>query len=139
MPGVQAVLTGSSPEADIAWSYPNDVKSKLFDAHCRFEGETIAAIAAQEVEGVVSMGGKFSLSEMLGRKDSDRGVKVEIQGGRAAIDVDVKIEYGRNMYDAAHILQKKVKDTVEQMTGLIVEKVKVKINGIIMKEKSQER
>jgi uncharacterized alkaline shock family protein YloU len=100
---------------------------------------TIAAIAAQEVEGVVSMGGKFSLSEMLGRKDSDRGVKVEIQGGRAVIDVDVKIEYGRNMYDAAHILQKKVKDTVEQMTGLVVEKVNVKINGIIMKEKPQER
>ena len=100
---------------------------------------TIAAIAAQEVEGVVSMGGKFSLSEMLGRKDSDRGVKVEIQGGRAVIDVDVKIEYGRNMYDAAHILQKKVKDTVEQMTGLVVEMVNVKINGIIMKEKPQER
>ena len=47
MPGVQAVLTGSSPEANISWSYPNDVKSRLFESHCRYEGEAIAAIAAE--------------------------------------------------------------------------------------------
>jgi len=99
---------------------------------------TIAAVAAQEVEGVVSMGGKFSITDMLGRKDSDRGVKVEIQGNRVTIDMDVKIEYGRNMYDAAHELQRKVKNNIEQLTGLVVEKVNVKINGVIMKEKTTE-
>ena len=100
---------------------------------------TIAAIAAQEVEGVVSMGGKFSLSEMLGRKDADRGVKVEIEeDSRANIFLDVKIEYGLNMYNAAHELQRKIKTNVEQMTGLVVEKVNVKINGIILREKKEK-
>lgn len=99
---------------------------------------TIAAIAAQEVEGVVSMSGKFSLGEMLGRKDVDRGIKVEIEeNSRATIYVDVRIEYGLNMYDAAHDLQRKIKDSVEQMTGLAVEKVNVRINGIILREKRE--
>ena len=47
MPGVQAVLTGSSPGANIPWSYQGDVKSKLFESRCRFEGEAIAAVAAE--------------------------------------------------------------------------------------------
>ena len=47
MPGVRAVLTGSSPEAaQVQWPYNDRVKTKLFDPLCRFEGETVAAVAA---------------------------------------------------------------------------------------------
>ena len=99
---------------------------------------TIAAIAAQEVAGVAGMAGKFSLTEMLGRKDVDRGVKVDIlENSRVVITVEVKVEYGCNMYDAAHELQRKIKNNVEQMTGLAVEKINVKINGIVLKEKKE--
>ncbi len=47
MPGVQAVLTGESSDANPAWSYPNDVKGRIFESHCRYEGEAIAAVAAE--------------------------------------------------------------------------------------------
>ena len=47
MPGAHAILTGSNPEADLWWSYTNDVRSKLFESRCRFEGEAIAAVAAE--------------------------------------------------------------------------------------------
>jgi CO/xanthine dehydrogenase Mo-binding subunit len=47
MPGVRATLTGSSSGADLWWTYGNDVKSKLFDPRCRFEGEAVAAVAAE--------------------------------------------------------------------------------------------
>jgi uncharacterized alkaline shock family protein YloU len=96
---------------------------------------TIATVASQEVDGVLSLGGKFSLGELLGMKDTERGVKVEIQGNTAIIDMAVKIEYGRNMYEAARELQKKVRDVVNSMTGMEVI-VNVKINGVIMKEKA---
>ncbi len=46
MPGVRAIITGSSPEADIVWPYSAATKTKLFDPKCRFEGEAIAAVAA---------------------------------------------------------------------------------------------
>lgn len=102
---------------------------------------TIAGLAAMEVEGISGMGGKFSLGEMLGRKDADKGVTVAIEGNRATISVEVRVEYGVNMYEAAHKLQKCVKDAVERMTGLVVDKVNVIIKGIVVSEheKKQEK
>ena len=100
---------------------------------------TVAGLAAMEVEGISGMGGKFSLGEMLGRKDADKGVTVVIEGNRATISVEVKVEYGVNMYEAAHKLQKCVKDAVEQMTGLVVDKVNVIIKGIVVSEHEKKQ
>jgi CO/xanthine dehydrogenase Mo-binding subunit len=48
MPGVMAVLTGKSPGADIPWySRGGESSSKLFDTHCRHEGEEVAVVAAE--------------------------------------------------------------------------------------------
>lgn len=51
MPGVVGVLTGKSPGADIPWyggGYGGGpMQSKLFDPHCRYEGEEVAAVAAR--------------------------------------------------------------------------------------------
>jgi len=51
MPGVVAVLTGKSAGTDIPWyggGYGGGpMQSKLFDPHCRYEGEEVAAVAAQ--------------------------------------------------------------------------------------------
>jgi xanthine dehydrogenase YagR molybdenum-binding subunit len=47
MPGVAAVLTGKSPGADIPWYGVKPPQSKLFDPHCRYQGDEVAAVAAQ--------------------------------------------------------------------------------------------
>lgn len=47
MPGVHAVISGSSPEADAHWTYSREIKTKLFDPRCRYEGEEVAAVAAE--------------------------------------------------------------------------------------------
>jgi CO/xanthine dehydrogenase Mo-binding subunit len=48
MPGVRAVITGATPGCDIPWYGPrNRPLSRLFDPHCRYEGEEIAAVAAE--------------------------------------------------------------------------------------------
>jgi CO/xanthine dehydrogenase Mo-binding subunit len=46
MPGVRAVMTGRSKVADLDWPYSRRDHSKLFDPHCRHEGEAVAAVAA---------------------------------------------------------------------------------------------
>ncbi len=71
MPGVRAILTGKNPEANIVWSYPGDVKSMLFESHCRFEGEAIAAVAAEN-------------SYQAG--DALRAIKVEFEVLPATVD-----------------------------------------------------
>jgi CO/xanthine dehydrogenase Mo-binding subunit len=51
MPGVVGILTGKSSGTDIPWyggGYGGGpMQSKLFDPHCRYQGEEVAAIAAQ--------------------------------------------------------------------------------------------
>jgi len=48
MPGVQAVITASSPGADIPWyTRGGQSQSSLFDSHCRHEGDEVAAVAAE--------------------------------------------------------------------------------------------
>lgn len=52
MPGVRGVISGSSKDMDYKWPYrqnrpPKEVISKVFDAHCRFEGDAVAAVAAE--------------------------------------------------------------------------------------------
>src|SRR5512136_207458 len=47
LPGVVAVITGKSPGADIPWYGGRAPQSKLFDPHCRYEGDEVAAVAAQ--------------------------------------------------------------------------------------------
>lgn len=47
IPGVRAAIAGSSPEADLRWYYTRQVFTKLFDPTCRFEGEAVAAVAAE--------------------------------------------------------------------------------------------
>ena len=47
MPGVRSVITGDAAAADLRWNYGRNVFTKLFDPHCRFEGEAVAAVAAE--------------------------------------------------------------------------------------------
>ncbi len=47
MPGLVAVLTGKSTGADVPWYGGRTPQSKLFDPHCRYEGDEVAAVAAQ--------------------------------------------------------------------------------------------
>jgi xanthine dehydrogenase YagR molybdenum-binding subunit len=50
MPGVRGVLTASTPGAALPWYQGREgAYSSLFDAHCRHEGEEVAAVAADTV------------------------------------------------------------------------------------------
>ena len=100
----------------------------------------IASMAAADVEGITGLVGKFSFGEMLGRKDVDKGVQVTIENNRVTASIEVNVLYGVNIYDACHRLQRKVKDSVEEMTGLVVDRVSVDVRGIVMPPReSKER
>jgi xanthine dehydrogenase YagR molybdenum-binding subunit len=47
MPGVRAVIKGDTNGASVEWTYLRGFKTKLFDPHCRHEGEEVAAVAAE--------------------------------------------------------------------------------------------
>lgn len=49
MPGVVAVISDQDPETRIPWYFDDHGTpiARLFDPHCRFEGEAVAAVAAE--------------------------------------------------------------------------------------------
>ena len=51
MPGVHALINGSAPGTNPKWVYASfsriEFPTSLFDSHCRFEGEAVAAVAAE--------------------------------------------------------------------------------------------
>jgi CO/xanthine dehydrogenase Mo-binding subunit len=47
MPGVRAVLTAFTPPDRVTQPYADLIRTQLFDPHCRFQGEAVAAVAAE--------------------------------------------------------------------------------------------
>lgn len=92
----------------------------------------IAGVAANEIDGVVGMSSSFTggISEMLGMKNLSKGVKVEVNEKKANIDISITVEYGVKISEIGTKVQKNVKDSVENMTGLEVENVNVNIQDV---------
>ena len=96
---------------------------------------TIAGVAATEVSGVAGMSGGISsgITEMLGKKNLTKGIKVEVGTEEAAIDLNIVVEYGSELHKVAEAVQENVKKAVETMTGLQVVEVNVNILGVNVK------
>lgn len=101
----------------------------------------IAGIAATDVPGVTGMSGGIAggIAEALGRKNLSKGVKVEVGEKEAAIDLFIIVDYGYRIPEVAWTIQEKVKQAVEEMTGLSVVEVNIHIQGVnIEKEHKKE-
>lgn len=94
----------------------------------------IAGLAATEVEGVVSMSGNISkeLMSKMGVKNLAKGVKVDVFNKTVKVDLSLIVAYGYNIPAVSQKVQEKVKSTVENMTGLEVTDVNVRISGVNM-------
>ncbi|HIT84624.1 MAG TPA: Asp23/Gls24 family envelope stress response protein [Candidatus Ornithomonoglobus intestinigallinarum] len=94
---------------------------------------TIAGIAASQTKGVAGMYSSFAggIAEKLGAKKSpSKGVKVDMAEKSVKIDLYIVVEYGVRIPELAWELQEDVKNNVETMTGLEVEKVNIHIEGV---------
>lgn len=96
---------------------------------------SIAAMAASEIEGVASVGGNLAKDIMgiLGMNKLSKGVKVDIAEDVLTIDVTLTLDYGYPIPKTCESVQKKIKTTVETMTGLTVGDVNTHIASVDMK------
>ena len=94
----------------------------------------IAGLAATEVEGVDSMAGNITneLVGKLGMKNLSKGVKVDVTEEHVSADLSLNIRYGYNIPSVSEQVQEKVSTAIENMTGLTVLDVNVKIAGVNM-------
>ena len=100
---------------------------------------TIAALAVSDVEGVAAMSGGMveGFTEMLGKKNMTKGIKVEVGTEEAAVDVSVNIRYGFKIRDVCEKIQLAVKNAIETMTGLRVVEVNVFVQSVTFESSEQ--
>ena len=98
----------------------------------------IAALAATEVEGVASMAGNITneLIGKLGMKNLSKGVKVDVLAGIVTVSLALNLKYNYSIVEVSARVQEKVKNAIENMTGLEVADVNIKVAGVEME--SQE-
>ena len=86
----------------------------------------IAGLAAMEVEGVASMAGNATreLISKLGMKSLSKGV--------VTVALVLNLKYGYSIMDVSAKVQEKVKASIENMTGLTVADVNIRVAGVDM-------
>jgi uncharacterized alkaline shock family protein YloU len=98
---------------------------------------SIAGLAATEVKGVASTSGNVTneLAGKFGKKNLSKGVKVLVSPDSVSVDMALTLNYGYGIPETAKQVQEKVKIAIENMTGLMVKEVNIRIAGVnIVKE-----
>lgn len=92
----------------------------------------IAGLAATEVKGVSATSGNVTneIAGKLGKKNLSKGVKVTVNEDTVTVDMALTLEYGYGIREIASQVQEKVKNAIENMTGLTVRDVNIRIAGV---------
>ena len=95
---------------------------------------TIVGLAATEVEGVASMQGNLNkeIVGKLGVRNLTKGVRVEVVEGVVTAHLSLTMSYGYSIPNTSAAVQERVKSAVENMLGLEVAEVNIRIVGMDM-------
>lgn len=96
---------------------------------------TLVGEATKQCYGVVAMAPRNMTdavkSMVYGSDYPEKGVRVTQQNGRLVIELHIAVSYGLNISTAARSISHRVKDEVEQATGLKVARVVVSVDDVI--------
>ena len=101
----------------------------------------IAAIAAADVKGVAILKGDMDRAQ-ISRADVraiSKIAKVKVVNGNLKVQMILNIRYGYSIPDVSRAVQEKVKENLENMTGIKVESVHVSISDVRMNLNSSKK
>ena len=122
-------------EAEKQNTYQAYTKEKIGEVQIADEVVAIiAGLAATEVEGVASMAGNITneLVSRLGMKNLSKGVKVDVTEEHVSVELSLNIKFGYNIPSVSEKVQERVKAAIENMTGLRVLDVNLRVAGVDM-------
>ena len=101
--------------------------------------ESMAAMAALEVNGVSSMAAKkVDIKNALSGKPVFKPVSAEIKNGAVTIELHICVSKNFNAKQVAEAVQEGVKDKVQNMTSNAVTKINVHIAAVDLTEEVEE-
>jgi uncharacterized alkaline shock family protein YloU len=92
---------------------------------------SIAAIAAEEIEGVKAIGGRCNaLMQLINRKPQNC-IRVEKdKNDEVKVDIPLVVKFGYNVPDVASKVQENVRIALERMTSITLKDVNINVQGI---------
>lgn len=90
------------------------------------------------MDGVASMAGNIT-NEVIGKlgiKNLSKGVKVDVLEGVVTVSLALNLKYDYSIMEVTKKVQEKVKNAVENMTGLEVADVNIKVAGVEMEKQN---
>jgi uncharacterized alkaline shock family protein YloU len=92
----------------------------------------IAGIAATDVKGVYSLEGGITRANVtqLDRKKLQKCMKLNMSDNCISIRLSIIVDGSETIPNVTALMQDKVKDALEMMTGMIVSSVDVEITGV---------
>ena len=91
---------------------------------------TIVSVATAEVDGISGIAGGGSLTGILAKGKTPRGVRVDMNGEDVKVDVSVTVDYGMPIQKVGRNAQENVRKSIESMTGLHVNQVDLHVVGV---------
>jgi len=117
------------------------VPAKEFLGEVNIVPEVIATIISRTVINIPGVAGlathtKGGIGTLLGIKELEKGIKVDLKENKeVSTTISVILEYGSIIIQVAREIQKKVKEELENKTGLKVTGVDVNVQGVHIEEK----
>ncbi len=107
----------------------------------------VAGMAAQEVEGVrmgsggtsEAVGNIMSAMPGVGGGSESRGVSVEVGEVEAAVDLTMRVEYGRTIHRVAEEVRRHVIRRVENLLGLRVTEVNITVSDVFFPQEEDQQ
>ena len=90
-----------------------------------------AVTSCYGVSGMVPSGGKQKIVDLFTKKESlDKGIIIKGNADVIVVELHIVVLYGMNINAIAKSIVHKVQYTVKELTGITVDKVIVKVDGI---------
>lgn len=102
---------------------------------------TIAATTVNDVPGIHSLAptpGK-NIRRILGKKGEGNGISISFTEEGASVEINLIIRFGCKVNDVATVVQKRVKEAIETMTGIHVINVDVVIAGMKLETENKKK
>lgn len=101
----------------------------------------IAGLAAMEVDGIASMKGDLMANQITrsAMNNLSKCVRVIVVDDVISVQLVLNIKYGYSLPDITRKVQERVKDTLENMTGLKVAAVNISISDVKIEKEPKTR
>ncbi|GAF13278.1 alkaline shock protein 23 [Bacillus sp. JCM 19046] len=101
----------------------------------------ITAIATIEADGILGMSGSFfsGIRETLGGdEDITKGIRADVGEKQVAIDLEVYIEYGKNIPEIYKSIKSSVAENIKTMTGLELVEFNMNVADVFTRQEFDE-